>query len=180
MSHFYKIKDTNDSWYKDFEEIYSKSFPVYEQRSCEQQLYAFSNERYNLFCLINEDENILNSFVSFWEFDEYVYVEHLAVNERLRGNNIGTATLKLFNDEVRKTVILEIDPVIDEVSAKRLQFYQKLGFELNLYKHYHPAYNSSYAPHELLVLNTGVKLTPALYNTFKGDLERVVMRNIES
>jgi len=176
MSHFYKITSSDDSWYKEFWKIYSMSFPIYEQRNSEQQLYAFENVRYNLFCQVDFDKGMLNSFISFWEFDEYVYIEHLAVNERLRGNNIGTTMLEQFKDVIKKTVILEIDPIIDNVSQKRLEFYQKLDFRLNPYEHYHPAYDKNYKPHKLLVLSTERELTPDLYQIFKNDLDQVVMK----
>ncbi|MDR2913403.1 MAG: hypothetical protein LBV74_00975, partial [Tannerella sp.] len=128
MSHFYRIENIHDRWYKDFLSIYSVSFPVYEQRSHEQQLYAFGNTRYRLFCRINE--NRLDSFLSFWNFEEYVYMEHFAVNDKARGQNIGTNTLRQFGEEINKMIILEIDPVIDEITEKRLFFYQKLDFKL--------------------------------------------------
>lgn len=174
MSYFYKIQNADDKWYNDFIKIYAVSFPVYEQRNHEQQLDAFRDERYNLFCQIGQE--MVNSFISFWDFGEYVYIEHLAVNEKLRGKNIGTEMLTQFIEEINKTVILEIDPIIDEVSAKRLQFYQKIGFNMNEYKHVHPAYNPQYPPHQLLVLSTGNTLTPQRYNIFKNDLEKIVMK----
>lgn len=176
MSYFYQIRNTEDAWYNDFLRIYSISFPVYEQRNHKQQLYAFGDDRYNLYCLI-EDE-IMNSFISFWNFDNYVYIEHLAVNDKLRGKNIGTETLTRFIEEIKKTIILEIDPIIDNVSSKRLQFYQKIGFKENEYKHIHPAYNPQYKPHELIVLSTRSLLTPEQYNIFKNNLEEIVMKDI--
>ena len=174
MSYFHQIKNSKDKWYKEFLRIYSISFPVYELRNQEQQLYAFNNEHYHLFYLI--ENNTFNSFISFWNFDEYVYVEHLAVNDQLRGQNIGTSSLMKFQEEIKKTIILEIDPIIDEISAKRLLFYKKIGFNQCLYKHYHPAYDLSYSPHELLVLSTGSVLTLQQYDIFRKDLGQIVMR----
>lgn len=173
MSIFYYIENEADKWYDDFLKIYSVSFPVYEQRSHAQQLYAFQNPHYRLYGRINE--NRLEAFISFWEFDDYIYIEHLAVNGEIRGKQIGTNTLNQFKDEMDKTIVLEIDPIVDEVSAKRLSFYQKLDFKQCPYKHAHPAYNKEYKPHELLVLSSGKVLSPEVYETFRSDLSDVVM-----
>lgn len=176
MSCFYQIKSIGDKWYEEFSRIYSTSFPIYEQRNREQQIDAFNNKHYNLLCLI--EDNVLLSFIAFWNFEVYTYIEHFAVNEKFRGRNLGTQTLSKFEELIGKTIILEIDPVIDDISAKRLLFYQNIGFKLCKQAHIHPPYNSSYKPHELLVLNTGDNpLTKDLYNTFNKDLIEVVMKN---
>lgn len=90
---------------------------------------------------------------------------------------VGTSVLAQLMEEVKKTVVLEIDPLVSEVAKKRLTFYQKLGFKLCPYKHLHPAYRKAYAPHELLVLSSGSVLPPALYERFKNDLSAVVMEH---
>lgn len=174
MTSFYQIKNIEDKWYDDFYKIYSMSFPIYEQRDREQQIKAFNNEHYKLLCLIKDD--LLLSFISCWDFDQYVYIEHLAVDKGYRGQNVGATTLSSFIDLVGKTIILEIDPIIDEISSKRLKFYQKIGFNKNEYKHTHPSYNKKYKPHELLILNTGeTLLSENLYDTFNTDLCNIVM-----
>jgi hypothetical protein len=83
--------------------------------------------------------------------------------------------LRQFGEEINKMIILEIDPVIDEITEKRLFFYQKLDFKLCPYKHIHPAYNKMYRPHELLVLSSGSILSPTMYETFGNDLNEIVM-----
>ena len=174
MEHFYEIKTTTDKWYDDFLKIYSTSFPIHEQRDNEQQKEAFKNEHYHLICLIESEK--LHSFICYWEFENYVYIEHFAVNNKLRGQNIGSGTLSLFKQEINKTIILEIDPVKDKVSAKRLRFYEKSGFKVNAYRHHHPPYNSNYPPHELAVLSTDIVLTQNQYDIFKHDLKYIVMK----
>lgn len=171
----YKIKNTKDKWYSSFSEIYTVSFPVFEQRNTKQQLEAFSDEHYHLSAWI-EDEKLL-SFVSYWDFEDYIYIEHLAVNPELRGQNIGSLMLGSFAEEVKKAVILEIDPPVDEVSRKRLAFYENLGYKQNKYKHAHPAYNKDYKPHNLLVLSLQKDLNEKEYQQFYNDLVHIVMKD---
>lgn len=173
IKEFYRIKDIEDRFYPAFYNIYFQSFPIHEQRNSIQQAIAFRDDRYHLIAL-TEDENIL-SFIAYWDFDTYVYIEHLAVNSEMRGQNIGSRTLSFFAEVIKKTIILEIDPLIDEVAQKRYRFYEKLGYISNPYSHHHPPYNPEYPPHELVVLSYPRKLNEAEYHQFKADLTQIVM-----
>lgn len=175
MLDFYQIKDIGDRWFERYMRIYSKSFPIYEQRDRMQHEIAFNSRYYKLLCSIENDEIV--SFVSFWDFEEFVYIEHLAVNDIYRGKGFGSQMLTQFEKLTQKTIILEIDPITDDLSRNRLTFYQKLGFKLCLVKHTHPPYKKSYEPHELLVLNTGDNaLSLEQYNAFNNALKTIVMR----
>ena len=118
----------------------------------------------------------MTSFIAYWEFDSYIYIEHLAVNPELRGNNIGSDTLNKLASLVDKVIILEIDPVKDDVSKKRLAFYEKLGYRVNPYQHFHPAYNKLYPPHELTVLSLNRNLETEEYHKFFKNLSEIVMK----
>ncbi len=170
---FYKITNTEDKWYKSFRQIYTISFPIFEQRNEEQQMAAFSNQHYNLLASI-DNENLL-SFISYWEFDNYIYIEHLAVNPEFRGKSIGSNTLTQFGSNTEKIVLLEIDPPIDEVSINRLRFYKHLDYKPNSYKHSHPAYNPNFEPHKLQILSLHKELDEEVYKQFCSDLENIVM-----
>lgn len=175
---FYRIKDTQDHWYKSYHEIYTVSFPIYEQRDELQQTKAFEDKRYHLIIKTNEDK--LVSFIAYWDFKNYVYIEHLAVNSELRGQNKGSELLEDFAEFISKIAILEIDPPIDEISKKRQKFYEKLGYEVNPYIHFHPAYKEGYVPHELVVLSLNRQLDKGEYYEFYDDLCNIVMENPNS
>jgi len=172
---FYRIKSISDKWYKTFHKIYSVSFPVHEQRNEQQQISAFGKENYYL--IIKTEGEKLLSFIAYWDFDDYVYIEHLAVNPQYRGANIGSNTLNSFAEIIGKTILLEIDPIIDDVSRKRLHFYEKLGYVLNPYEHSHPAYDINFKPHRLLVLSHGKGIDETQYLRFHKNLSEVVMND---
>lgn len=52
-----------------------------------------------------------------WEAEDFIYVEHFCVLPELRGRGCGARALGLLARE-GKTVILEIDPPIDEISRR--------------------------------------------------------------
>lgn len=67
------------------------------------------------------DEGVFIGFVGSWKIGDYFYIEHLAISPNLRGKGYGQKVLSGFCEQVSR-VILEIDPVIDEISEKRLRF----------------------------------------------------------
>lgn len=171
----YRIVDSNDPLYREFEAIYAVSFPVHEQRNEVQQAEAFADPRYFLETYGSEEQ--LAAFMAGWQFDGYIYIEHLAVSPQLRGRNIGSEVLQEFAAEHPEAVILlEIDPLVDEVSRKRLRFYEKLGFRINPYPHFHPPYDPAFPPHALIVLSLPREISPVEYQIFRRDLAQVVMK----
>ena len=164
MITFHRIQSINDKWYSSFYSIYSVSFPIFEQRNQEQQEYAFTFDNYYLDCLTEGDKFL--AFIAYWDFEEYIYIEHFAVNPDCRGKNIGSRTLQNLIDAKKKMILLEIDPLTTEIARKRFHFYKRLGFEANKYAHFHPPYNKEFPAHELIILSLAETIDERLYNTF--------------
>lgn len=169
------INNFNHPLYKVFEKLYSSSFPIFEQRTKEQQEIAFDNKNYHL--IGYEENNSFIGFISYWEFDDCLYIEHFAINTDIRGKGYGSTLLNEFIKSTTKIVLLEIDPVIDNISEARLRFYKKCGFYENPYPHKHPAYRNEYQPHSLIVLTTKRKISKEEYLKFSLDLNTIVMNN---
>lgn len=168
-----RIKDISTSTYRIFRDLYENSFPVFEQRTEEQQESAFKKENYHLDTYWDCKQFI--GFIAYWEFETYIYIEHFAINTEIRGKGYGSSILNSFTESTGKTVILEIDPVNDSISEARLRFYQRCGFYENNHPHTHPAYREGYTPHPLTVMTTQRKITVEEYNKFNSDLCNIVM-----
>ena len=69
--------------YEEFRELYRQSFPVFEQRTPPQQRDAFGRDAYRL--LAFTENRLFLGFIACWDLATCRYVEHLAVNDRLRG-----------------------------------------------------------------------------------------------
>lgn len=169
-----RLSDTTSPLYKEFETLYAKSFPVFEQRTQTQQAVAFASPYYHL-DLYYED-HVFIGFIAYWQFEQYSYVEHFAVHDMHRGRGYGAQLLNQFTQEQARQVILEIDPIADEISAARWRFYQRCGFSQNSYLHTHPPYRDGYAGHPLVILSSGATLKPDVYELFHCDLINVVMK----
>lgn len=165
--------------YKAFREIYDISFPIFEQRTEQQQTDAFADSRYHLDCYTGNEPGRLQGFIAYWRFEDYTYVEHFAIHPDERGKGLGGQILSNLIEQESGRVLLEIDPVMDEISAARLRFYRSYGFVENPYAHIHPAYRKEYPDHSLVVLSTGGMMSNAEYEVFASDLNLIVMKKKE-
>ncbi len=169
-----EITSSGDERFEEFRRLYGTSFPIFEKRTEDQQEYAFGCSQYHL--AEYWEGSTFIGFISYWEFDSLIYIEHLAIDTTLRGKGYGSQMLDSFLASTSKTIILEIDPVVDEISRARLRFYERCGFRHNGYQHRHPAYREGYQPHPLVVLSSRRQMTPEEYDEFSRNLKEIVMK----
>ena len=160
---FLKIEPEDKSRWSEVWNLYEESFPVAERRKAEDHLSACNDNRF--FPLSVWDGNQLIGLMFFWEWDNYRYLEHLAVNPDLRGHGYGTQLLNYLR-ESKHTIILEIDPLINELSVRRLQFYERAGFTLTPYRFVHLPYRLDGIKQELLILSYPKMITKEQHNHF--------------
>jgi len=153
--------------------LYDLAFPLHERRGYQGRQSIQRCSDYYLYYFT--DNNVFIGFIGSWKITDFFYIEHFAISPQLRAQGYGQKVLTLFSKQVAK-IILEIDPVIDEQSLNRLNFYKRCGFERNEYKHTHPSYHSHYAPHELEVLSFPAKIDKQTYQIFNEKLSHVVMQ----
>lgn len=168
-----RIAGTNDPLFNDFKALYADSFPVFEQRTEKHQASAFLHSNYHVEAYVEQEQFI--GFIAYWAFQDYLYIEHYAIHKQLRGQGYGSRILQSFIASHPEKVLLEIDPIQDEISAARLRFYQHCGFVVNTHRHVHPPYREGYHGHDLLVLTTQRTITAEEYKQFATDLSLTVM-----
>ena len=172
------ITSTSHPLYSTFHSVYSESFPIFEQRTPEQQQEAFADRRYRLDAYTSEEGDFIG-FLSYWVFSTYIYVEHFAIAPQHRGMGEGGTILRRFIADTKTTnriVILEIGPPIDTISISRQHFYERQGMSLNPFDHRHPPYREGFQAHALRIMSSGGKLTPEEYALFSRDLQTIVMK----
>ena len=167
-----RLTDENDPRFLRAMTVYKESFPFHEQRTFDSQRAILHCAEYH-FDLIEEDGEPRGAIL-FWETADFIYVEHFFIFPEWRGGGIGSRTLEVLKSR-GKTVILEIDPPRDEVSVRRLGFYERAGFCKNAYSHVHPPYHIGAAGHELVVMTAPAPIDKNRYDAFAAYLKDVVM-----
>ena len=112
-----------------------KSFPKNEYRAKENQKKLLKNPMYKLDVKTDESGKTI-AFIASWDFPKFLFIEHLAVDPSCRGKGMGSKIMKDFINNSKKPIVLEIEIPNDEISIKRKNFYEKLGFKLNNHEYY--------------------------------------------
>lgn len=158
--------------YKRALELYQISFPFHEQREVFSQAAILNNDDYH-FDLIY-DEDVFVGLILYWETLDFIYVEHFCILPEMRNKQYGQKGLLLLQEK-QKTIILEIDPPIDEISIRRKGFYERCGFAENPYYHIHPPYHRGNKGHELVVMSNPAAITQSEYDAFREYLQDTIM-----
>ena len=169
----HQIRTTADEYFADFWRIYTESFPLNEKRTPDQQIHAFQKPHYQINTYIIDNQII--GFIAFWTDPEFVFVEHFAVSPEFRSKRLGSTVLQQFINEFKIPVILEIEMPVDELTKRRLKFYELAGFIRNPHQHYMPPYHESNPPLEMEILTFPRTISEELYQRFSRFQKEVVM-----
>ncbi len=126
------FRKCSENQYAQVWNLYTEAFPKEERRTFEEQQKILKRANYYPFVYV-KGEQVIGLLFS-WQFGDYTYIEHFAIDSNLRGQAYGSLILSDFIAH-HKNVYLEIEPVCDVMTEKRFLFYQRFGFILNLHKH---------------------------------------------
>ena len=136
MLNFLKISE------EAFEKVYNKmavAFPYEERRSPSAQKRCMGDERFHFLEIIDDEKPV--GFIALWEFSDYIYIEHIAIDPDKRSGGYGSKTLEKVKELFKKKIILEAEEPVTEQQKKRIRFYDKAGFKVNTYEYEQPSYH---------------------------------------
>ncbi|MDR1200848.1 MAG: GNAT family N-acetyltransferase [Tannerellaceae bacterium] len=146
-----KLANSSDVLLAKIEKTYVSSFPEVERRSLSLFKELLDKEpKFNVYALLNNDKYI--GFITEWVFDVFVYVEHFAIDETARNEGFGATTMKQFIEQATHPIVLEVELPTDELSRRRISFYERLGFIIDNHAYQQPPYNKggSWLPMQLM------------------------------
>ncbi len=139
-----------------FDRVFSimlESFPPDERRTREEQAALLEKDIYRVYVLKNEDHEIV-AFIAAWEFEDFVFLEHFAVEKSHRNGGKGGQFLSELVGRLNKRVCLEVEPPDAGLASRRIAFYERNGFTLNPYPYIQPAITSGRNPIPLMIMST--------------------------
>ena len=119
-------------------ELFEAAFPEAERPPFEELKHR--GERFHFMVATNDDDPI--GILTYWDFDEFVYVEHFAIDEDLRDQGLGKAVFLNFLSATTEQVVLEVEPPHDETSEHRIEFYISMGLNQNPQEYWQPSYRN--------------------------------------
>ena len=155
MLEFRRITSAESPYWRHFVELYESAFPLYERRTAEMQLSIVTGEpeRFHSFAIV-EDDTMVGLF-SYWDFGNFAYGEHFAVDEQLRGRRIGERAMTQFVETVGKPVVIEVELPETEIARRRIGFYERIGYVLSNKPYMQPSYGVGQQPLPLALMEYG-------------------------
>lgn len=175
----------------DFSEIYrimQVSFSGDEYRPYDEQLALFEESEYRIYYMpaIGMERGGNNStgnftmraagFLAVWEFEFFIYIEHFAVDPALRNSGTGSAMLKELVKQYQKPICLEVELPEDELTRRRIGFYERNGFVFNEYPYIQPPISKGKSPVPLRIMTYGEAITRETFEAMKNVLYRSVYK----
>ncbi len=125
-----------------FDLVFSKmtaAFPYEERRDISDQRECLNNKFFKFFEIFDNENDV--GFIALWDFPEFVFIEHIAIDEEVRAGGYGSKTIELVKETYKKPIILEAEAPETEQQIKRIRFYDRLGFKINSYDYEQPSYH---------------------------------------
>ncbi len=162
---FVRLENTDSCEFREAWKIYESSFPSDEKRTLDLQKGLIRNEKYNFFIAL-EDEN-LSGIITSWDFEGFSFIEHLAVRKDLREGGIGTLLLREYLSVNKQKVVLEVERPDTEIAARRIGFYERIGFKLNDFDYIQPSYGEGKNPVRMLLMSYLGKLNESEFSSIR-------------
>lgn len=164
----HRILSSSDAFFEQAHDIYTRSFPPHEQRTLDGLQKTLGHPDFRYLVFLDGQDNVI-AIRNTWHTPAFAYLEHFAVSPNARSGGIGKYLLQDLTSEAPGKVILEIDPVTDEISTRRLNFYLRNGFVANeQYDYIHPPYKPEDLPYPLLIMSHLEPLPQNLYDEFEN------------
>ena len=149
-----KIESQASPYWDSLALVYHTSFPIDEQRPIEDITRLIEHDLRFIAYAITDNSDTFVGMLTTWHFDEFIHIEHFAIVPALRSQGYGSKALQTYIATQRKPIILEAEPPTDDITRRRIQFYQRSGLTLHEYPYIQPAYTPERNPVPLRLMGT--------------------------
>ena len=136
-----------------FDEVYAlmvKSFPPEELRDRNAARAVLKSGAYRLYRITERGEFI--GLLGVWRLSDFLFIEHFATRPELRGRGYGALALRaLF--KMYSSAVLEVEPPENDLTRRRVGFYERCGFHLSRDEYYQPPYRKGDEPVRLMLMS---------------------------
>ncbi len=154
-------------------QIMSEAFPMAEIRTYENAKSLLKDDRYQIETIRNA-ENRIFGFIAAWDLGTFIFIEHLAVSEKIRGTGFGSKMLKEYLDRCKRPVIIEVESTKMEGAKRRIDFYKRMGFSFSNFGYTQPDLQNTSQKIDLNIMSYPNQITKKEFLSLKKLLFRQV------
>jgi GNAT superfamily N-acetyltransferase len=164
---FTRITQLTDPLFQKANKLLQDSFVAEEYREYTQEL--LQNPVFTMRAVFAEQSFV--GVITCWEFEEFVFLEHIATDPKVRGQSIGALVIQATIDLHRGMIhIGEIERPETEIAVRRMGFFKRLGFQINPYDYIQPPYGEGKAPVPMLMISLPEILSQEVFERIKERL----------
>lgn len=170
-----KLENIYDPGFEEVYDLYTASFPTYARRSWAELASVFSKKQnFNCCSLRNEDGFV--GLICYWNFEKFVYIEHLAILPDLRNKGLGTEFIKAFIKENELPLVVETETPRTQIASQRIHFYERAGFYMISNFYMQPPYEGGQVLMSMLIMTTDYHYVNKHFNTIKNAIYKEVYK----
>lgn len=162
---------------KTFDSIFpllEKAFPVTELREKERQRALLQEPCYRLYGVRKEDD--FTAVFAVWEIEDFLYIEHFAVHEKYRNSGFGGMLLDTLTEEKNRPLVLEVEEPEDELTRRRIGFYERHGLVYNDYPYLQPPMRKGQDMLPLKLMTKPSAIGAETYERYKKRIYEIVYK----
>jgi GNAT superfamily N-acetyltransferase len=171
---YQKILTASDPVLSIIEKTYTGSFPETERRTFALVRDLIEkNAGFTVYAFFNEGKYI--GFITTWQFESFTYIEHFAIDKPARNGGFGSSVMKWFIEKFSSPIILEAELPENDISMRRIGFYERIGFKPDNHYYEQPPYhpNGEWLP-MLLMYYGNLDMSHQTFEQIKQTLYRFV------
>lgn len=128
------LSDSYLEYLNEIKDLYIEAFPEAERKPMKQILKVCENGFGRIIPILMDDEFVGMFITLDSDGDNTLLIDYFAIKSDYRGLSLGSKAIELLNKMENKTIIIEIEPCINEANnllqrQKRKKFYENLGFK---------------------------------------------------
>ncbi len=141
MIEFHRITTADVALYDYMEQLLVESFPPEEYREL-KALRKYTDEKANFYNNVITYDHAPIGFITYWDFNQFCYVEHFAIHPTQRNGGFGRMALSHLCERLKRPIVLEVEMPDIELPQRRIRFYQRQGFTLWKTPYLQPPYKA--------------------------------------
>ncbi|EGC84842.1 GNAT family N-acetyltransferase [Anaerococcus hydrogenalis] len=127
------LSDSYLKYLNEINDLYIEAFPKAERKPMDQIIKVCQNGYGRIIPILMDDEFVGMFITLDSDGDNTLLIDYFAIKSDYRGLSLGSKAIELLNEMENKTIIIEIEPCVNEASnllqrQKRKKFYENLGF----------------------------------------------------
>lgn len=152
-------------------DLYNEAFPLEERRPWPLQEQLIATGRLQILRI--SSNAVFAGFVFYWQLPDFYFIEHFAIHPSTRGGGAGTQVMQLLEKQLQ-VIVLEVEPPVTEQAIRRIDFYERLGYQTFPDHYQQPPYYPQFPPLELRLMYKGLSPEITGFSKIKSQLYQYV------